>query len=133
LYKVILANGVFDILHIGHLMYLEQASRMGDKLVVAVTRNAYVNKGPHRPNWDEMHRVALVGALRCVDEAILVDGAIEAFERVKPDIFVKGRDYVGKIEKRHVDYCAAHGIEIAFTDTQLFSATKVIRDRVKKG
>ena len=130
---IVMANGVFDVFHYGHLLYLESASRMGDKLSVAVTRNAFVNKGPTRPMFDEVQRVAIVSAMRCVDHAILVDGAIEGMERIKPDIFVKGGDYIGKIEKRHVDYCKAHGIEIAFTNTKLFSATKIINDRFKNG
>jgi len=128
-----MANGVFDIFHIGHLLYLEAAARMGDRLVVSVTRNAFVNKGPSRPMFDEVQRAAIVGAIRCVDEVLLVDGGLDALEKVKPDIFVKGQDYIGKIEKRHSDYCATHGIQIAYTDEPIFSATQIIHDRLRQG
>mgnify|MGYP001591352903 CR=1 FL=1 len=131
--KVILANGVFDILHVGHIMYLEKAKAMGDCLVVAVTRDRHVNKGPGRPTNPEEHRLAVIKAVRWVDDAILVDEPIEAFDLIRPDIFCKGRDYIGKIQQRHMDECARRGIQIAFTDTPIFSATKIINDRLRTG
>ena len=130
--KVVMANGVFDILHYGHVLYLEQASQLG-RLVVAVTLDAHVNKGPSRPTNPEAHRLAVVKAIRWVDDAILVDGPIDGFNRLAPNIFVKGKDYIGKIEPRHLEECSKRGIEIAFTDTQLFSATKIINDRLRFG
>lgn len=132
-HKVVLANGVFDILHYGHLLYLEEASKMGNTLVVAVTRDKYVNKGPGRPVNPESHRAALVRALYCVSEVILCDDSLDALKEIKPDIFVKGKDYIGKIQKKHADYCKHHKIEIRFTDTPIFSATKIINDRFREG
>ena len=130
---VVMANGVFDILHRGHLLYLEAGERMGDLLVVAVTMDKFVDKGPNRPTNSQDDRLALVKALRPVNHAQLVEGAIEGFEYYKPDIFVKGKDYRRKIEKRHRDYCKAHGIEIRFTNTPLYSATRIINDRIRHG
>ena len=130
--KIVLTNGVFDVLHYGHLLYLQAASRMGH-LAVAVTRNRSVNKGPHRPTNDEKHRLALIRELRCVDEAFLVDDPIEAFKLIDPDIFVKGKDYKNSIQKVHRDYCIEHGIQIRFTNTPIFSATKIINDRLRYG
>ena len=132
-YKVVLANGVFDILHAGHYLYLAAAAQMGDRLVVAVTRDKYVNKGPHRPTNPQDERILLIRALRVVDQAILCDDSLDALDAIKPSIFVKGADYIGKIEKRHADYCKAHGIEIRFTDTPIYSATKIINDRARHG
>ena len=129
----VLCNGVFDIFHYGHLLYLEAASAMGGRLVVAVTRNAHVNKGPTRPMFDEAQRLAIIRSLRCVNDALLSDDSIDALEAVKPDIFAKGRDYIGKMEKRHIDYCKAHGIEIMFTDTPVYSATAIINARFRNG
>ena len=131
--RVVLANGCFDLLHIGHLLYLEAAARMGDRLVVAVTQDKFVNKGPGRPMFNETHRLSLIKALRCVDDALLVNGALEALETIKPDIFVKGADYIDKIEKRHSDYCKANGIEIRFTSEPIFSTTQIINDRLRQG
>jgi len=118
--KIILCNGCFDAFHIGHLLYLEAAKKLGDRLVVSVTRNRSVNKGPDRPTYDEKDRLKLIKGLRCVDEALLVDDPLEAFQKVKPDIFVKGQDYRGNI--RYIDqaYCEKHGIEIVLTNTPLY-------------
>lgn len=132
MHRVVMANGVFDILHVGHLMYLESAREMGDRLVVTVTRNTFVNKGPNRPTNDEEDRVRLVRGLRCVDDAFLVDGAIDALQRTAPNIFVKGADYIGKIQPEHQRYCDEQGIEIRFTDTPIYSATKIINDRLRE-
>lgn len=130
--KVVLANGVFDIFHVGHLLYLEAAAKMGDKLIVGVTKNEFVNKGPHRPMFDEMERLSIVSAIRCVDSVFLCNDSLEALQRVKPDIFVKGKDYIGKIEQKHQDYCNQQGIKIAFTDEPIYSATKIINDRFRE-
>lgn len=127
-----MANGVFDILHYGHVLYLEQAALLG-RLVVTVTRDKFVNKGPGRPTNQEDHRLAVVKALRCVSAAILVDGATDGFNRVAPDIFIKGQDYIGKIQQEHWEECLKRGIEIRYTDTPIFSATKIINDRLRTG
>ena len=128
-HKTVLANGVFDIFHIGHLRYLEAAARMGDVLVVSITRNAYVNKGPGSPLYDELERLRVVAALRCVSRAILVTGSRHALEQVRPAIFVKGREYKGKILAEDEEYCREHNIEIRFTDTE----TMRPRDRLRQG
>lgn len=129
--KVVLANGCFDILHKGHVLHLQEASKMGDRLVVALTRDKFVNKGPGRPMFELMDRMYVVGALRYVHSVCSCDNVIEALEYVKPDIFVKGPDYLGKIEPVHLDYCKAHGIEIKFTNGEKLSST-AIHDRLRK-
>ena len=130
---VVLAHGCFDVFHIGHLLHLKAAAMMGEKLVVAVTKNEYVNKGPDRPVFNEHYRAAIINELRCVDEVLMVKDSLDALVKVKPDIFVKGREYDGKILKQDADYCHKHGIEIAFTDEPVFSSTKIINDRLKLG
>src|SRR5678809_437731 len=119
---VVLAHGCFDLFHIGHLLHLKAASLMGDKLVVAVTQNEYVNKGPDRPVFNESQRTAIINELRCVDEVLVVKDSLDALVKVKPDVFVKGREYDGKILKQDAEYCAKHGIQIAFTDEPVFSS-----------
>ena len=131
--KIVLANGCFDIYHVGHVLYLEQAASMGDRLIVAVTRDAFVNKGPNRPTFNENDRLEVVRSNRHVNYAFLVDNSLEALEKVMPDIFVKGKDYIGKIQKVHQDFCDANKIEIRFTDTEKYSATEIIRDRARLG
>ena len=129
---VVLAHGCWDWFHHGHLRHLKAAAQMGDRLVVAVTKNEYVNKGPSRPLYDESQRVEMINELRCVDEVVVVKDSIDALTKVKPDIFVKGREYDGKILKQDAEYCARHGIQIAFTDEPVFSSTSMINDRFRQ-
>ena len=134
-HKVVLANGCFDPFHYGHLLHLYAARQLGDVLVVSVTRDKYVNKGPGRPVFDEKQRMAVLRALACVDEVVLSDDAMDALQKVDPDVFVKGREYERKIRKKDEDYCAARGIEIVFTDTEKFSSTALLHhyDRLRQG
>lgn len=95
--RVVLANGCFDILHVGHVRYLEDARRHGDVLVVALNDDASVRrlKGPGRPILTLEERVALISALECVDYVVTfpeadVSGVIEALH---PDVHAKGTDY----------------------------------------
>ena len=115
--RIVLANGVFDLWHIGHLRYLEAAKRMGDILIVSVTRDAFVNKGPDKPVYNENERLLVVASQRCVDYAFLVNSAAQALQTL-PHIFVKGREYEGKIEPLHQAFCDKHNIQIRFTDTE---------------
>src|SRR5215813_14288933 len=86
--RVVLANGCFDLLHVGHVRYLQSARALGDALVVAVNGDASVRrlKGPGRPLMDEHERAELVGALAGVDAVVLFDGdrADEVIARLRP-------------------------------------------------
>jgi rfaE bifunctional protein nucleotidyltransferase chain/domain len=94
---VALANGVFDLLHVGHVRYLEGARALADVLVVAVNSDASTRayKGPDRPIIPEAERAELVAALACTDAVLVFDepnvrGVIRA---LRPDVHVKGTDY----------------------------------------
>jgi rfaE bifunctional protein nucleotidyltransferase chain/domain len=124
--KIVMANGVFDMLHYGHLLHLEAARKMGDILWVSVTDDLHVRKGPGRPIYPQEQRLALIKALRCVDKAITVSGLIEALEIIRPHILVKGIDYKDGLHDVHEKYCKEHMIEIRYTDTPKLSATEFI-------
>ena len=126
--KVVLANGVFDILHAGHVQHLQAAARLGDLLVVSITADEQVNKGPGRPIFPADQRARVVRALGCVDDVLIVNGLTEALDKVKPDIVVKGIDYAGGLQQEHVDYCRDHGIEIVITDTPKYSASDYLNE-----
>lgn len=123
---VVLANGVFDLLHYGHLIHLEAAKKMGDLLWVSITDDLHVNKGRGRPIYPQEHRLALVKALKCVDKAILVSSLTEAIDVVKPHILVKGTDYRNGLHDYHEKYCRDRGIRITYTDTPKLSAMEMI-------
>jgi D-beta-D-heptose 7-phosphate kinase / D-beta-D-heptose 1-phosphate adenosyltransferase len=95
--RIVFTNGCFDVLHRGHVGYLNQAKRLGDVLVVAVNSDESVRrlKGPDRPVNPEADRVAVLAALSCVDHVVLfdADSPTELLEAVRPDVYVKGGDY----------------------------------------
>ena len=98
--KVVFTNGCFDILHAGHIKYLESAAQKGDRLVVAVNSDDSVKKlkGPNRPINVLNSRLYILASLQCVDAvcSFADDTPIEVIELLKPDVLVKGGDY--KIE-----------------------------------
>jgi rfaE bifunctional protein nucleotidyltransferase chain/domain len=95
--RIVFTNGVFDLLHRGHVEYLEEARALGDRLIVGINSDASVRrlKGPSRPIVGEEDRRALVAALACVDLAVLFeeDTPLRLIEAVQPDVLVKGGDY----------------------------------------
>ncbi len=95
--KIITTNGVFDILHVGHVRYLEAAKKLGDALIVGVNSDNSVklNKGPKRPINDEKSRVFILAGLESVDYAFLFDekDPRKWLEKIKPHIHVKAGDY----------------------------------------
>jgi D-beta-D-heptose 7-phosphate kinase/D-beta-D-heptose 1-phosphate adenosyltransferase len=95
--RIVFTNGVFDILHPGHLRYLQAARRHGDVLVVGLNSDASVrrNKGPARPINPEQERAEVLAALDCVDAVSIFDDDTPAdiVRRVQPDILVKGADW----------------------------------------
>lgn len=95
--KVVFTNGCFDIVHLGHVDYLEKARSLGDKLVLALNTDASVSriKGPLRPVVNEYARARLMAALSFVDTVILFDEPtpLQVIEKLEPDILVKGDDY----------------------------------------
>jgi D-beta-D-heptose 7-phosphate kinase/D-beta-D-heptose 1-phosphate adenosyltransferase len=124
--KTVLANGCFDVLHAGHLRHLEAAKAMGDRLVVALTEDAFVNKGPGFPvNAWENRRDLLLG-LRCVDEVIPSVNDWSAIMQVRPAVFVKGADYKDKPLAAAKIACLKVGAEIAFTETPKLSSRDIV-------
>ena len=96
--KIVFTNGVFDILHRGHVTYLEAAKAMGDRLIVGLNADASVkrlNKGPERPIHDQEARAIVLAALRCVDAVVIFDEdtPLQLIEALEPDVLVKGGDY----------------------------------------
>ncbi len=95
--KVVFTNGCFDILHVGHLRYLEQAKNEGDILIIGVNSDDSVRrlKGPTRPINTELDRAEMLAGLKAVDYTVIFteDTPVELIEELKPSIHVKGGDY----------------------------------------
>ncbi|MBB6609516.1 D-glycero-beta-D-manno-heptose 1-phosphate adenylyltransferase [Pontibacter sp. Tf4] len=95
--KIVFTNGCFDLLHLGHVDYLEKARQLGDKLVLGLNTDRSISsiKGPNRPLQDEMSRARVMASLLFVDAVVLFDDdtPLELIKAIQPDILVKGDDY----------------------------------------
>lgn len=96
--KIILCHGTFDLLHAGHYRHFQEAKDFGDLLIVSITADKFINKGPGRPVFNELLRAEMIASLSYVDFVIIINeaSAISAIESVKPNIYVKGDDYRDK-------------------------------------
>jgi rfaE bifunctional protein nucleotidyltransferase chain/domain len=124
----VLANGCFDLLHVGHVRHLIAARAMGDRLVVALTVDEAVRKGPGRPivPWED--RAEMLLSLRCVDEVVPSESAFQAILAVRPRIFVKGIDYADSPAlDDDREACKTVGAELRLTDTPKNSSTELIK------
>jgi len=94
---LVFTNGCFDILHVGHIQYLEQSRALGDKLIVGLNSDDSVRrlKGPNRPVNSQADRKRMLQALRCVDEVVIFDEdtPYKLIKSLRPDIITKGGDY----------------------------------------
>jgi rfaE bifunctional protein nucleotidyltransferase chain/domain len=124
----VMANGCFDLLHAGHIAHLRAARAMGDFLIVSLTLDEYVGKGPGRPIYTWEDRAALLRELRSVDVVVQTKNAVDAIRKWSPDIFVKGVDYVnGGWTEDVIAACKEVGAELRFTSTPKMSASETIR------
>jgi len=131
---VVQCHGVFDLLHPGHIRHLEAAKRFGDVLVVTVTGDEYVNKGPGRPAFNQSLRADSLAALQCVDFVAVNNRstAIDAIQKLRPDFYVKGLEYrnsandvTGNIDGE-AEAVAGVGGQMRFTDDITFSSTRLL-------
>ncbi len=131
---IALCHGVFDLVHPGHIIHLQQAKQMADVLVVSITAAAFVRKGPGRPYFNDEMRLKFLEALECVDYVMLSEGYTvdDIVEHVEPDLYVKGEEYAkeseditGKITAER-ELVEQHGGKLAYTTGQVFSSTKLI-------
>ncbi|HEX8098331.1 MAG TPA: PfkB family carbohydrate kinase [Pyrinomonadaceae bacterium] len=132
--RVVHCHGVFDLLHVGHIRHFQEAKKFGDVLVVTLTADNFVNKGPNRPAFTEELRAEAIAALDCVDYVAINKHpmAMEAINLIRPDFYVKGSDYkdsgkdhTGGIVLEESAVKAAGG-QLVFTDDITFSSSNLI-------
>ena len=132
--KVVQSHGIFDLIHPGHVCHLEEARSLGDVLVVTITADKQVQKGPGRPYFNQQLRTKTLGALSCVDYVVVVPftGAVEAIEVVRPDIYCKGKEYedpdfdTGGSLKDEVAAVTQIGGEVRYIGSIKYSSTKLL-------
>ena len=132
--KIVLCHGVFDLLHVGHIKHLKRAKELGDKLVVTITSDRYVNKGPNRPVFNQNLRCESIAALEPVDYVAINDSptAINPIKLIKPNIYCKGKDYkklnddiTGEIKNEIKEINKING-KLFFTEELTFSSSRLI-------
>ena len=131
---VVFTNGVFDLLHVGHLRYLQQARALGDALIVGLNsdRSVRANKGPSRPVTPEAERAEILEALACVDAVVVFDQETphELIAAIQPDVLVKGADWaqdaiVGR------DIVEARGGRVVRVPLEAGRSTSAIIEKIK--
>ena len=132
--RVVQCHGTFDLIHPGHIVHLEEARALGDLLVVTVTDEKHVNKGPGRPCFNDALRARTLAALECVDYVVLIPhtAAVEAIRLVKPYVYCKGSEYedasndvTGNIHDDLTEV-RAHGGEVRYIGSVVFSSTRLL-------
>src|SRR3954462_645446 len=132
--KVALCHGVFDLVHLGHIRHIQAARNEGDVVMVTITSDRYVNKGPGRPIFPENMRAEMLASLATVDWVGInhTSSAEPILDTVRPDIYVKGSDYenpeddvTGKIRSER-DAVERHGGRIVFTRDVTFSSSSLV-------
>lgn len=132
--RVVFTNGVFDLLHPGHVRYLQHARRLGEVLIVGLNADASVsrNKGPGKPITPEAERAEVLAALECVDAVVVFeeDTPAEIVRLVQPDILVKGADWpADQIVGR--DTVENRGGKVVLVPTEAGHSTTAIVERIR--
>ncbi len=127
---IVLANGAFDLLHVGHIRYLSAAAELGDRLIVAVNSDLSVrtSKGPSRPIVPQPERVEILSHLIMIDAIVVFDTPTvgPVLERLRPDIHAKGTDYTAETVPERAVVAAYGGRTIICGDPKEHSTTDVI-------
>lgn len=134
--KIVMCHGVFDLVHPGHIIHLQQAKSIGDILVVSITSAPYVRKGPGRPYFNDQMRMKFLSALECIDYVMLSEDytADDVIKVIQPNLYVKGQEYAksenditGKIDEE-AELVRHYGGTVYYTSGQVFSSTKLINE-----
>lgn len=132
---VVATNGCFDILHVGHVRYLEKTKSFADYLIVLLNSDKSVRsiKGPTRPINNENDRAEVLGALRCVDYVVLFDedSPRDLLDEIKPDVYTKGADYTMETLPE-ADIMIKNGTKVEFIEFVDGKSTTNIVDKIEQ-
>jgi rfaE bifunctional protein nucleotidyltransferase chain/domain len=132
--STVLAHGVFDVLHVGHILYFKEAKKNNKKLIVSITSDKFVNKGEGRPIFNIQERIKILGAIDCIDHIIISNdySAVNIIKTLKPNYYIKGKDYIDdKLDlskNLNSEISAVKSINGKFINSksQLYSSSKII-------
>ena len=132
---VVFTNGVFDLLHVGHLRYLQQARALGDALIVGVNsdRSVHANKGAGRPITPEAERAEILSALACVDVVVVFDEDTphQIIAALQPDVLVKGADWAADAIVGR-DVVEARGGRVVRVPIEAGHSTSALVERIRR-
>ena len=131
---IVHCHGVFDLLHIGHVKHFESAKKLGDYLIITLTSDKYVNKGPSRPIFNQELRSEFVSSLSCVDAVCISDSETseKVIKIIKPNLYFKGPDYkVNKNDKtkniyKEINLVRKFNGKIKYSKDDVFSSSQLI-------
>lgn len=132
--KIVLCHGVFDVLHYGHILHFDEAKNLGDVLIVSVTADKFVNKGPNRPIFNLATRMKMLASINNIDFIVPNNDEtpIDLIKNLKPNVYCKGKDYIdskndvtGNI-KKEIKAIKLAGGKIHYSKTPLMSSSQVI-------
>lgn len=130
---IVHCHGCFDLMHPGHIKYLQAAKQMGDILIVTLSPDKYVDKGPGRPVFSEALRAECLAALECVDYVAINEWptAEETLRLLRPHYYVKGQEFENLVDKtgkiqRECEVVREIGGELRFTHEIVFSSTELL-------
>ena len=135
--KIGLLNGVFDVIHHGHILHFEDAKKKCDYLILSITGDKFVNKGPNKPYFNIEQRIKMLSSISYINAIIVNDdiNAVNIIKKIKPTFFIKGSDYsnfqkdiTGNILKEKKAVVSVKG-SLLITKTELFSSSKIIREK----
>jgi rfaE bifunctional protein nucleotidyltransferase chain/domain len=134
--KVVHCHGCFDLLHLGHIKHFEAAKKEGDILVVTITDDPFVNKGPGRPVFTAKLRAEALAALECVSYVSInpAPDAVELLKKIKPSLYVKGSEYENALNdpkrnlSKEAEAIRSVGGNICFTHEPTFSSTNLLKE-----
>lgn len=132
--KIVLCHGVFDLFHVGHLNHINEAKSLGDILIVSVTTDRYVNKGPNRPFFNIDQRMQILSSIENIDYVIVSNSSsgVKVINKIKPNIYFKGPDYENVKEdftgfiKKEIDAVKKYKGKIIYGSGETFSSSKIL-------
>lgn len=132
-----LVHGVFDLVHVGHILHFEEAKKKVKKLIASVTSDRFVNKAPGKPIFKQTYRLNFLKSLKFFDDVILSDNptAVQSIKKIKPNIYFKGYDYVKNKDltrnlKKEINEVKRYGGCVFYTNTPIFSSSHIINQHL---
>ncbi len=133
-----LCHGAFDILHLGHVNHFKEAKKFCDILIVSITGDMYIKKGPHQPFFNSEERANFLLSIRYVDFVFIsnTETGENSIKLFKPNYYIKGIDYIKKNKDKNLIkeklICKKYNTKIIFTETKKYSSTQIFNNKYKK-